>query len=124
MPPVNRETQTCIIIYWGYKAVQGIGFLVYMALGLLQLAAVISGLENWLGLHWIIAVIIALFVAYIPVVGSVLGVAGAIVGWGWEWWQAGLLFFGGLALSFAFGGFAVLTDWLQTRGRSQQTGFE
>lgn len=52
-----------------------------------------SGLTDWLGLHWIIAVPLALFLGFFPLVGSIFGMIGAINVWQWEWWQAGLLFF-------------------------------
>ncbi len=34
---------------------QAIGFIVYIVVGLFQLAAIMAGLESWWGLHWIIA---------------------------------------------------------------------
>lgn len=66
----------------------------YAILGLFQLAAVMAGLEDWVGLHWIFAVVAAFFIAYIPVVGTVVGMFGAVTAWQWSWLQAGTLFFG------------------------------
>lgn len=57
-----------------------------------------AGLESWWGLHWIIAAPIAFIISYIPLVGSIVGMVGAMDVWRWEWWQAGLLFFGGTVL--------------------------
>lgn len=69
-----------------------IGFLV---LGLFQLAAIMSGLEEF-GLHWILAGILSFVLAYIPIIGTGLGVYGAVAGWGWSWAKALGLFFGPL----------------------------
>lgn len=73
---------------------QAITFVAYLILGLFQLAAVMAGLENWIGLHWIIAVPLALFIAYMPLVGTVVGMFGAVTAWHWSWLQAAGLFFG------------------------------
>ncbi|UCZ68341.1 hypothetical protein K8U55_12590 [Klebsiella pneumoniae] len=79
---------------------QAIGFIVYIVVGLFQLAAIMAGLESWWGLHWIIAAPIAFIISYIPLVGSIVGMVGAMDVWRWEWWQAGLLFFGGLVFCY------------------------
>lgn len=73
---------------------QAIVFIGYIVLGLFQLAAVMTGFEDWVGLHWIIAAPLALFIAYIPLVGTVVGMFGAVTAWHWSWLQAGGLFFG------------------------------
>lgn len=52
---------------------QAIGFIVYIVVGLFQLAAIMAGLESWWGLHWIIAAPIAFIVSYIPFVGAIVG---------------------------------------------------
>jgi hypothetical protein len=44
---------------------------------------------------------VAFIVSYIPLVGSIVGMVGAMDVWRWEWWQAGLLFFGGLIFAIA-----------------------
>lgn len=82
---------------------QIIGFIIYMAIGVVQLAAVMAGLESWWGLNGFFSFIIAFIVAYIPLLGSIVGMAGAMKAWYWEWWQAGGLFFGGLLLTLVFG---------------------
>lgn len=73
---------------------QGLVFIAYIILGIFQLAAVMSGLKDWIGLHWIIAAPLAFFIAYIPFVGTVVGIFGAVTVWHWSWLQAGGLFFG------------------------------
>ena len=88
----------------------------YIGIGIFQMAAIMAGLEDWLGLHWFFAIFLAFPIAYIPVIGAVLGVAGAVTAWGWEWWQAGLLFFGAFALSLALGAGATLLEQFRSRG--------
>jgi hypothetical protein len=66
-------------------------YFMYFGLGLLQLAAVFSGIQEWWGWHPVAAFLTGLFVAYIPVVGQITGVMGAHDGWGWSWfWSIGL----------------------------------
>ena len=57
---------------------QAIGFIVYIVVGLFQLAAIMAGLESWWGLHWIIAAPIAFIVSYIPFVGAIVGIRGLV----------------------------------------------
>src|SRR5919199_1620725 len=64
----------------------------YLGIGLLQLAAAMDGLADWLGLHWTIAAPVALILSYIPLLGSAVGVLGAVQAWGWSWVWASLLF--------------------------------
>ena len=73
---------------------KAIAFIGYVLLGLFQTIAVIAGLEGWTGLHWIITVPFAVYIAYIPVVGTVIGMIGAVNAWHWSWLHAGGLFIG------------------------------
>lgn len=75
---------------------QALGYILYLALGIFQIAGTISGIEYWLGLHWFFAGLIALFIAWTPVIGTVLGMVGAHYAWHWSWLSAFLLFFGPL----------------------------
>ena len=70
-----------------------IGCLVYFGMGLMQLAAIMAGVEDWLGLHWIIAAPISFILAYIPIVGPILGIIGAVKIWKWNILLAIALFF-------------------------------
>lgn len=65
---------------------------IYFGIGLLQLAAIQGGIEDWWGWHWLIAIVIALPIAYIPLVGTVVGVMGAMKSWGWSLLTSILLF--------------------------------
>ncbi len=68
--------------------------MLWLALAFFQIAATVAGLKVWLGLHWILAVIIATVISGWPLIGTVLGVFGAHAGWGWSWIAAISLFFG------------------------------
>ena len=65
----------------------------YFAIGLFQLAAIWSGLEVWFGLSGFLGFVGALFLAYFPIIGALLGMYGAVSAWGWSWLGAGALFF-------------------------------
>lgn len=96
---------------------QAIGFIIYLVIGIVQLAAVMAGLESWWGLNGFFSFIIAFVVAYIPLLGSVVGMMGAVQAWHWEWWQAGGLFFGALILTVLLGGVSSIADWFGNRRR-------
>jgi len=64
----------------------------YLVIGFAQFFAVIEFFERTL--NWgFLDVVFAFLVTYIPIVGSILGVIGAMDGWHWSIWQAGALFF-------------------------------
>ncbi|SOE17228.1 hypothetical protein SAMN05877838_2123 [Hoeflea halophila] len=65
----------------------------YFAVGIIQLFAIIDGIDHALGWGGVISFILAMVVTYIPVLGSVLGVYGAVNAWDWSFWQAATLFF-------------------------------
>jgi hypothetical protein len=75
-----------------------IGFFV---MGLVQLAAIMGGLKIWIGLSGFLGFVVAGFLAYFPLVGSVLGMYGAVTLWGWSWLGAAALFLWPLALGLA-----------------------
>ena len=74
-----------------------------LLVGIVAFVAILSGLEDWLGLHWLIAGVIAFPIAAIPFLGPIVGIMGAIVGWGWPWYWAVLLF----CWPFVFAAFAM-----------------
>jgi len=95
-----------------------IGTIIFLLIGIIQFFAIMNGIESWWGLHWIIAGPVAFVVAYIPLLGAVVGMVGAVDIWHWEWWQAGLLFFGGLIFPIACGGISSFLEWLSFRKRT------
>ncbi|MCP1674421.1 ABC-type Na+ efflux pump permease subunit [Natronocella acetinitrilica] len=73
-------------------------FIAILLLGLLQFLAIWTGIEVFLGIHAIFALILALFLTGIPLIGTLAGVYGAVAGWGWSLVAALTLFFGLFAL--------------------------
>lgn len=80
----------------------GIFGIAYFAYGIVCMLALLAGIQIWLGVNAFFAFIIAIFLAYIPVVGTIAGFIGAVDGWGWSYTQATLLFFGPILVSFVF----------------------
>lgn len=86
----------------------------YVCLGIFQFVAMFAGLTDWIGLHWMIAGPVSLLIAYIPLVGTVLGIMGAMTAWNWPLLHALALFLGPLvviaALALASGAFGALQE--------------
>lgn len=68
----------------------------YFLLGIFQFFALWSGIEVWLGIGSFFAGLMAFCIAGVPIVGTALGMYGAVEAWGWSWVQAGGLFLGPL----------------------------
>lgn len=104
-----------------------LGYIVYLGIGLFQLAAIYSFLEDYWGWPFLLSAIGGLIVAYIPVLGSICGVLGAIYVWRWEVWQAILLFCWPIIFMFCggFGGFiAYILDNIFKKNNIKDTPFE
>jgi hypothetical protein len=95
--------------------VQAIFVIAYLGIGLFQLFAIMDGLEYLLGIPSILAAIGAFFVTWIPLLGTILGVVGAVNVWHWSLVGAILLFGFPIILGFITGGFALLFDTLSRR---------
>ena len=65
----------------------------YIIMGFVQFAAIWNLFSVHWGWHWLPAGFAALLLSYIPVIGSICGMAGAIAVWVWPWPLALLLFF-------------------------------
>jgi hypothetical protein len=74
------------------KALGLLGVIVYFGMGLLQMAAILGGIEEWWGWPWWIAIFVALPISYIPILGTIVGIMGAIKSFEWEPLTAILLF--------------------------------
>lgn len=61
-----------------------IGCFAYVIIGLVQIAATIAGFEAWWGWSGFFAIIGAVIVGHLPIFGTVMGIMGAIKGWGWS----------------------------------------
>jgi uncharacterized protein (DUF697 family) len=72
----------------------------YLALGTLQAFAIVAGLVQRGFGRWS-ARVVALLLAYLPVLGSAAAVRGATVGWGWTTGKGLIRFFGPLAAIMA-----------------------
>ncbi len=77
----------------GSKGMQVFLYIAYFVIGLVQLFAIMDGLDYATGIDGFFGFLIAAFTTYIPLLGAGLGVYGAVNVWDWSWIQAGLLFF-------------------------------
>jgi hypothetical protein len=74
----------------------------YFLVGLFQLFATIDGIKLFTGLGTFASVVIALFLNFIPLIGSILGIYGAMNVWDWGFWQSALLFFWYIPVAIVF----------------------
>lgn len=65
----------------------------YFVVGIVQFFAIMDGLSYGLNIGRFLAGIVAVFITYIPLLGSIVGVYGAVDVWHWGWPQALVLFF-------------------------------
>jgi hypothetical protein len=65
----------------------------YFVIGAVQFFAIWDGFKYMLGVGSFFGFLLALFITYIPLVGSAMGVYGAIKVWDWGAVQAFVLFF-------------------------------
>jgi hypothetical protein len=49
-------------------------------------------LQHWIGTPIIISGIVAIFIAWLPVIGTIVGIIGAVKSRGWQWYSAVILF--------------------------------
>lgn len=75
------------------RASNALGVIVYVIVGLIQIAAALKGAALW-GVPTWVAVAAAFLIGPMPIVGTAAGIYGAAYGWGWPWVAAVGLFFG------------------------------
>lgn len=61
-------------------------------IGFLQIFAAYAGIRVYTDWHWTICAPLAVSIGWTPLVGTIIGVYGAVKGWGWHWLPASLLF--------------------------------
>lgn len=95
----------------------GVSVLTFAVLGLVQWFALVDGLREVLGWPSFLCWLVALFFAWIPVVGAAAGIWGARVAWGWDWPPAFALFFGVPALALVVVVLAGAIEGIRLRKR-------
>lgn len=70
-----------------------ITILSFYGIGFVQIFATYSFFRHYWDWNWLISAFGAMFIGYIPLIGSIAGVVAATKVWGWELWVAVLLFF-------------------------------
>lgn len=98
---------------WGF-----VFWLLYVAVGLVQLSATYDGLRYWLGWHWLVLAPLAFIVGYIPLLGSIAGMVGAHMIWRWEVLPSLLLFFWYVPL---YAGFLVTSYFFNSPRKASST---
>ena len=81
-----------------HDAMQVFFIIAYIALGFLQLFAVADGIEYGLHIGGFVGMMLALFLAPIPLVGSLVASYGAMHAWHWGLLKAAAVFFGPISL--------------------------
>ena len=61
-----------------------LAILVYTVMGILQTVAFLKGIEYWWGWSWYVGIFIALPICYIPILGTIVGIIGAIKALNWS----------------------------------------
>lgn len=84
-------------------------FLLHVVVGFAQLFAIIDALEFYTPLPSIVCAILAIITTWIPGLGALLGILGAVKVWDWSWVQAGLLFFWFIPVMLAVGIWALVS---------------
>lgn len=104
------------------KTLGSVIFVTYLALSVVQLVAFMEGLDTWLGFGNIASVAIFVVAFMLGPIGgiaiAVVGFMGATNGWGWEWWQAALLCFPFVILSFLSMGTSSILSLFSKSDRS------
>lgn len=96
----------------------------YLLVGAVQYFPAQDGLIYWLGLSPVACMLLALPLAFLPLVGSVLGAAGTLIGWEWAWWQGGLFLAAGLGFSVLALSLLSMIELMAGEGQAAPTGRE
>jgi hypothetical protein len=98
------------------KLILGAPFvIVYLLLGLVQIAATASGIQHFSDLWRFVSWWIAMFIGWTPLVGTALGIYGAHADWGWSLMASFSLFLGIPLLFVLIGGIAAVMEAVASR---------
>jgi hypothetical protein len=100
-------------------------FIVYLALGFLQITAFLEGTEVWLHTSTIVSLLIGFVtISFLPfgsIATSAIAFYGAYRGWHWAWWQAALVAFPFAIFSVVMAAAGMGVSALATLGRQRTT---
>lgn len=82
------------------RVLRALAIIIYVVLGIVQIAATITGVTHTLGFF---GIVLGIIFGPLPIIGTIMGIIGATAVWGWSLGAALLLFLGPLAVSIAFG---------------------
>lgn len=78
--------------------IHGICAVIYLGLGIMQIIATVDGVSYFTGLNRLLCWVLSIFVGWIPLLGTITGVYGAVKAWGWSLTGALALFVGPLVV--------------------------
>ena len=87
------DIKQLVLIQRKVVSMQAFFFIGYLVVGIVQLFAIMDGVAFATGFDGFIGFLIAIFTTYIPLLGAMLGIYGAINVWDWSFLQAALIFF-------------------------------
>lgn len=92
--PENIDNQSLEVVKEGTKSILStVAILSYFGIGIIQIAAIFIFFTGYLNWWFLPSLVSSIFVAYIPIIGGIVGALAAIEVWGWTWYFAVLLFF-------------------------------
>lgn len=77
-------------------------FLAFGIIGVIQVFATVDGVAYFTGWSKFASWMLALCLGWVPLLGTLTGIYGAVAAWGWSWFGAVALFTWHLALSLIF----------------------
>lgn len=98
--------------------------MIFFIMSIFQFFPIFDALKIYLGFHWIIASLLALIIAGMPIIGSILGMFGAIQVWEWSWIFAFLLFWGPFITIFGIVGIIAFLEKIKPMQRISEKIYE
>lgn len=101
-----------------------LGIVAYLAVALVQIPAVVSGIHELTGMWWLLCVLIGATFGSLPIFGSLVGIRGAEYVWGWSASESYALFVGiplfFLTVGVLAGGTKALYHRINANGQQSQ----